>query len=593
MAKNKATNGTSLGKIILGSALGFFIFYSVLGILWLIMVLVMASASMKQQKVDTESVLQIKLDYPIVEQQQDDFTFNLNLLSGYKMQKKVGLNKILQAIKTAKDDDNIKGIFLDLSTIQASMATVDEIRNALEDFKQSGKFIIAHSDFYTPKTYFLASVADKVYMTPTGTMLWKGMAAQVMYYKQLLEKIGVQPEIIRHGKYKSAVEPFMLDSMSNENREQLQVLLNSLWNRFTNQISEDRHIEVSALNNYADKLLINSDSKSVSFGLIDALKYRNDVIDEMKELMNIDLDNKLHSVSLYKYIEMHKNTDFKTEKDKIAVIYASGQIIPGESKDEKMGGNTIARAIRKAADDENVKAIVFRVNSPGGSALASDVIWAEIIRAKKMKPVVVSMGDYAASGGYYISCAADKIFADPYTITGSIGVFGMLFNAHDLIYNKLGIKVEVVETNKNSDFGNFSRALTPDERNFYQMQIEQIYGTFVNHVANGRDLDSLFVDSIAQGRVWSADDALKIGLVDSIGRINDAVEYAAKLAGVTKYSIKEYPKVKPWFEQFIDEFQTSMAVKKYGILYKTYQEINNLQYLEGIQAIMPYKLDIE
>ncbi len=593
MAQNKATNSTSLGKIILGSALGFFIFNAVLGILWFLMVLMMASVSMKQQKVNTESVLQIKLNYPIVEQQQDDFNFKVNLLSGYQMQKKVGLNKILQAIKIAKDDENIKGIFLDLSTIQASMATVDEIRNALEDFKQSGKFIIAHSDFYTPKTYFLASVADKVYMTPTGTMLWKGMAAQVMYYKQLLEKIGIQPEIIRHGKYKSAVEPFMLDSMSNENREQLQVLLGSLWNRFTYQISADRHIGVDALNNYADKLMINSDSKAVSFGLIDALKYRNDVIDEMKELMDIDLDEKLHSISLVKYIEINKNADFKTKKDKIAVIYAYGQIIPGESKDDKMGGNTIARAIRKAADDDDIKAIVLRVNSPGGSALASDVIWAEVVRAKKIKPVVVSMGDYAASGGYYISCAADKIFADPYTITGSIGVFGMLFNAHDLIYNKLGIKVEVVETNENSDFGNFSRALTPDERNFYQMQIEQIYGTFVNHVADGRGLDSLFVDSIAQGRVWSADDALKLGLVDSIGRINDAVEYAAELAGVTKYSIKEYPKVKPWFEQFMDEFQTSMAVKKYGILYKTYQEINNLQYLEGIQAVMPYKLDIE
>ncbi len=593
MAQNKTTNSTSLGKIILGSALGFFIFNAVLGILWFFMVLMMASVSMKQQKVNTESVLQIKLNYPIVEQQQDDFNFKVNLLSGYQMQKKVGLNKILQAIKIAKDDENIKGIFLDLSTIQASMATVDEIRNALEDFKQSGKFVIAHSDFYTPKTYFLASVADKVYMTPTGTMLWKGMAAQVMYYKQLLEKIGVKPEIIRHGKYKSAVEPFMLDSMSNENREQLQVLLGSLWNRFTNQISADRHIGVDALNNYADKLMINSDSKAVSFGLIDALKYRNDVIDEMKELMNIDLDEKLHSTTLVKYIEMNKNANFKTKKDKIAVIYAYGQIIPGESKDDKMGGNTIARAIRKAADDDDIKAIVLRVNSPGGSALASDVIWAEVVRAKKIKPIVVSMGDYAASGGYYISCAADKIFADPYTITGSIGVFGMLFNAHDLIYNKLGIKVEVVETNENSDFGNFSRALTPDERNFYQVQIEQIYGTFVNHVANGRGLDSLFVDSIAQGRVWSADDALKLGLVDSIGRINDAVEYAAELAGVTKYSIKEYPKVKPWFEQFIDEFQTSMAVKKYGILYNAYQEINNLQYLQGIQAVMPYKLDIE
>ena len=553
----------------------------------------MASISMKQQKVENESVLQIKLNYPIVEQQQDNFTFNLNLLSGYQMQKKIGLNKILQAIKNAKNDENIKGIFLDLSTIQASMATVDEIRNALDDFKQSGKFVIAHSDFYTPKTYFLASVADKIYMTPTGTMLWKGMAAQVMYYKKLLDKIGVKAEIIRHGKYKSAVEPFMLDSMSNENREQLQVLLNSLWTRFTNQISQDRHIDVSALNNYADKLMINSDKKTVSFGLIDALKYRNDVIDEMKKMMNIDLDKKLHSVTLSKYIDMTQNLNFRNEKNKIAIVYASGEIIPGESKENKMGGNTIAKAIRKAADDDNVKAIVFRVNSPGGSALASDVIWAEIIRAKKIKPVVVSMGDYAASGGYYISCAADKIFADPYTITGSIGVFGMLFNAHDLIYNKLGVKVEVVETNKNSDFGNFSRALTPDERNFYQMQIEQIYGTFVKHVANGRGLDSLFVDSIAQGRVWSADDALKIGLVDTIGRINDAVKYAAKIAGISTYSIKEYPKIKPWFEQIMDEFQTSMAIKKYGILYKTYQEITNLQYLEGIQAIMPYKLDVE
>ena len=592
MAKKETTNGASFGKIMLASAAGIVAIGFIINIFSFLFFMGVAAKAMKEKEIPENTVLKIKLDYPVVEQQQDDFMFDFDIPFGMNNIRKVGLNKILAGIKKAKTDKSIEGIFLDMTTISCSLSELEEIRNALLDFKTSGKFIIAQSDYYYAKNYYLASVADKIYMTPTGTFLWKGFSAGVLYYKKLLKKIGVDPIIVRHGKYKSAVEPYLLDTMSNANREQLQAMLDNYWNKYIETIAETRGLDKNSLNNYADNLLLNSDQKAVDFGFIDALKFRNDVIDEIKSLIGIKKEKSLKTITLAKYISTVEKENVSHKKDKIAIVYAEGQIISGKSTDGKMGSTTIAEAIRKASMNKEVKAIVLRVNSPGGSALASEVILNEIILAKKNKPVIVSMGKYAASGGYYISCFGDKIFAEPYTLTGSIGVFGMFFNIQDLINNKLGINYEVVKTNQNSDIGNFTRPMNEAQLNFYTAQIENIYKVFIKHVAEGRNLNKDYVDSIGQGRIWCADDALRIGLIDEIGSINDAVEYAAKTAGISEYSIKEYPKVKSYFEKFMENYEMSITRKKLGVFYDTYNEIENLQYMQGIQAIIPYKLEI-
>ena len=571
----------------------------VLSLISMIFIFAIAASATKKSDVQNKSVLVIKLNNPIVEQQPDDWDFDFSFFGDFAETKKMGLNKILSAIQKAKTDDKIKGIFLNVAVPQASMAELKEIHDALIDFKSSGKFIIAHSDMYSPGAYYIASVADKLYLTPTGLILWKGMSAQVMYYKNLLAKLGVDVQVIRHGKFKSAVEPFMLDTMSVANREQLSLLLQALWNEYVDEIAVARNLDANSLNTYADDLMLNSDKQAVALGFVDALKYHNDVIDEIKELVGVKSDKKLNQISLMKYIENQADIEDiediyaeNDKNDKIAIIYAEGQIIDGKSNDNSMGSITISNAIRKAADDETVKAIVLRVNSPGGSALASEVIWHEVNLARNKKPVVVSMGRYAASGGYYISCDANKIFAEPYTITGSIGVFGMVLNTEQLVENKLGINVEVVKTNKNADFGNVFRPLSETEHAYIQTQIEDIYDTFITRVADGRNMTKEQVDSIGQGRVWSAKDAVEIGIVDEIGSIQDAIDEAAKLAYIQDYKLIELPKVKNFMEQIFDNLETSIKMKKYGVLYDTYEQINNLQYLQGIQALMPYQIDI-
>ncbi len=591
----KATSqGASFPKIMFASSLGVIIAMVGMSILSMIFFIGIAASSSKDAETQENSVLWVKLNQPVVEQQQDNFNLNLDII-GLANSSKIGLNKILPAIKRAKDDENIKGIFLDLTVIPASLAELTEIRAALEDFKTSGKFIIAHADSYTAGTYYLATVADKIYLTPTGNLLWKGFSAQIMFYKGLFDKLDIEPEIIRHGKFKSAVEPFMLDSMSDANRLQMQALLDNLWGNYVSEIANARNLDPNALNLYADSLMINSSEKAVTLGLIDAEKFRNDVIDEVKQLAGLDVDKKIRKVTLSDYIDADVEIpEFTTRKKdkKIAIVYAEGEIIDGKSTDGKMGSVTISNAIRKAASDSSVKAIVLRVNSPGGSALASEIILHEIELAKKYKPVVVSMGRYAASGGYYISCYANKIYAEPYTITGSIGVFGLLFNVEKLLNNKLGVHVDVVKTNANADFGNLTRKMTPQERQFLQFQIEDIYDKFTAHVALGRGLTQSYVDSIGQGRVWSADDALRIGLVDEIGGIQNAIDEAATIAKLDDYKLVEYPKVKDFFEKFIEDYQTKVIEKRMGVYYQVYKEIQDLQTMQGTQMRMTMDIDV-
>ncbi len=592
----KATStGASFGKIMLASAVGIILASVIISFLSFSFFASIASSVSKKDKIPEKSVLEIKLNMPIAEQQPDMFNFNMDFLGGFANTKTLGLNKIKAALKKAKTDDNIKGIFLDVTAPVASLATLKEIRDAIVDFKKSGKFVIAHSNYYSPGAYYLATAANKIYITPTGLLVWKGFSAQVMYYKELLKKLDITPEIIRHGKFKSAVEPYLLDSMSVPNRLQLQAYIGNVWKHYVNEIAKARNLDPKSLNMYADKLMLNSSDKAVSLGFIDGQKFRNDVIDEMKNLIGLSEKKKLNFISLSKYIEKTNEPilfSMNDKKNKIAVIYAEGDIKTGESKDKSMGSQTISEAIRKAANNKSVKAIVFRVNSPGGSALASEIILHEIELAKKQKPVIVSMGKYAASGGYYISCEANEIFAEPYTLTGSIGVFGMFFNIQKLINNKLGVHVDVVKTNKYSDFGNIFRQMSPSEREYIKYQIEDTYDKFISHVAQGRNLRKSYVDSIGQGRIWVADDALRIGLIDKIGGIDDAIAEAVRLAGLKKYKIIEYPKVKNFLDKFLEQYQIKALQNKFGILYQTYENIQKLQNMQGIQARFVYDIDI-
>lgn len=589
--KTKADTGASFWKIMFASSMGFVFATVVFSILSVIGLIIIAAAAAGNDDIQENTVLVVKLNQPIIEQQQDDLDLDLDFMS-FANPTGLGLNKILKAIENAKDDDNIKGIYLDLSVVMASLAELKEIREALEDFKTSGKFIIAHAENYMASSYYIATVADKVYITPTGTMLWKGFSSQVMFYKGLFDKLDIEPVVIRHGKFKSAVEPFMQDTMSPANRLQLQTLIDNMWNNYVNEIADARNLDVDALNLYADSLMINSSEKAVTLGLIDKEMFRLDVVDEIKTLAGIDLDKKLKTISLSDYIDVDVEIpDFKS-KDKIAIVYAEGQIIDGKSSDGSMGSVTISNAIRKAANNDDIKAIVLRINSPGGSALASEVILHEIDLAKQKKPIVVSMGRYAASGGYYIACYADKIYAEPYTITGSIGVFGLLFNIEKLLNNKLGVKIEVVKSNEYADFGNLTRTMTPQEKQFLQFQIEDIYDKFISHVAIGRDMTKAEVDSIGQGRVWAADDALQIGLVDEIGDIQSAIDEAAELAGLDEYKIVEYPKVVDFFEKFMEDYYTKALEKELGTYYEIYQEIQQLQQMQGIQMRMLWDINV-
>lgn len=593
------TRGASFVKIMLASAVGFVGIIVIVSLFSALLLGSLIATATKDSEIKDNSVLVMKLNTPIVEQQQDDLNLDINLLD-FAGTSPMGLNKILSAIERAKNDDKIKGIFLDITIVQASLSELHEIKLALEDFKTSGKFIVAHADLYTHNSYYIATVADKLYLTPTGNFLWKGFASQIMFYKGSLEKLEVEPEIIRHGKFKSAVEPFLLDSMSPENRKQIEKYLFSVWNQYVKEISDARGVDEESLNMYADNLLINSSEKAVTMNMIDQEKFRNDVIDELKELAGVDLKKDLRTIKLEDYIDMDlddfggmsEELEDLDDSPKIAIIYAEGDIIAGKSTDGSMGSITISDAIKKAANNESVKAIVLRVNSPGGSALASEVILHQIELAKEKKPIVVSMGKYAASGGYYISCYADKIYAEPYTLTGSIGVFGMLFNAEKLLNNKLGININVVKTNDNADFGGIFRPLSPTEKDYLQIQIEDIYDDFISHVAKGRNMTKEQVDEIGQGRVWAAPDALENGLIDEIGEIEDAINTAVELAELDEYKIIEYPKVKNFFEMIFEEYQTRMMVKQFGPGYEIFQRFQKIQNMQGIQARMGFDVEI-
>ncbi len=540
------------------------------------------------------SVLKLSLNDQIKERTVENPFSKINL-GPLIPEGSIGLNTILLNIKKAKEDKDIKGIYLEISNPIAGFATLEEIRNALIDFRSSGKFIYAYSETYSQKAYYIASTASKLYLNPQGTLEVKGLSSQIMFFKNMLDKLGVEVQVFRHGKFKSAIEPFMLDKMSEANRSQVETYLGSLWNHMLAGISKSRGINASEINNMADNLLIRNPSDALKYKLVDALKYEDEAMDDIKKAISIDQKEKIHFVSLEKYADSPNKA--KLSSNKIAIVYAVGEIVSGKGSDDQVGSESVAKALRDARLDTSIKAIVFRVNSPGGSALASDVMWREVLLAKAAKPVVVSMGDVAASGGYYISCAANRIFAQPNTITGSIGVFGLIPNAQKALSEKLGITIDTVNTNKHSDVGTILRAASADEYNYIQKSVEDIYDVFITKVAEGRNISKNNVDSIGQGRVWSGTDALKIKLVDEIGGINDAIAYAAKLAKLSNYKLIDLPKQKDPLEELFntgaDEIETRTMKANLGEQYIFIKQLKTVLLKKGIQARVPYEMIIE
>jgi protease-4 len=580
-----------------------FVFASIIGIILAFALIVFIGiglvATLGQDKtitVEPNSVLHVSFKYPIKERTAKNPLMNLGLL-GLEENKELGLNDILANIKKAKEDDQIKGIFLDESYMMAGLATTEEIRNALLDFKKSKKFIIAYAEIYTQSAYYLASVADKIYLNPKGIFEFSGFSSEQTFYKGALDKLGIEAQIIKVGTFKSAVEPFTLDKMSEANRLQVTSYLGSMYENFLQGISVSRKMPKDSLFSIANNLLIRQPEDALKYKLVDALKYKDEVLDEMKKRTDTDLEEKLPAISIADYSSTESTSGtYSSGKDRIAVIYASGTISGGEGDDNRIGSELISRSIRKVRQDKKVKAVVIRVNSPGGSALASDVIWREVVLTKKVKPVIVSMGDVAASGGYYIACAADSIFAQPNTITGSIGIFAVLPNMQHFFNDKLGLTFDGVKTGKFADLGDVARPLTPEERAILQLQVDQGYQSFISLVADGRKKSAAYIDSIGQGRVWTGTQALKIGLVDRLGNFEDAITSAAKKAKLKDYKVVTYPEQKSIFKNLgmgiTAELKSYLLKNELGEAYPYYQQMKSALDMKGLQTRMPYDITI-
>lgn len=559
-------------------------------------------AGNKSVTLKDNSILKLSFRDPIPDRASDNLLQNLNIMT-FTVNKQMGLNSILKYIDRAGKDDRIKGIYLDLTEIQSNfgaLATIDEIRTALLKFKESGKFIYSYSNMgYDQKSYYLATVADSIFVNPETPLLLTGMAANISFYKDLLKKIGVQPEVIRVGKFKSAVEPYIQDHMSDANREQVQTYLNSLWGNIIKGISERRDISIEKITRLANDFQVYPTEEFVKEGFFDGTLYEYEMLGKLNAACGISDSTQLSMISLDKYQSAALPT-LNLASDKIAVIYAQGEI--GFQQSPTTIGPELAQTIRKAREDKNIKAIVLRVNSPGGSALTSDIIWKEVQLAAQTKPLIASMGNVAASGGYYISCAADTIVADPTTLTGSIGIFGLLFSGEKLIKDKLGINSEVVKTNNHSDFGGgyplpipiSDRPMTAYERNVMQNYINRGYDSFLDRVSQGRHMTKEEVNEVAQGRVWTGEDALAIGLVDVLGGLEDAVQIAAAKAGLTEYQITELPAERNTLEDLLLNLTETVKAKiikaELGEFYDTYRSQKELLKINGMVARIPYDL---
>jgi protease-4 len=576
---------------ILGVLLSMFIVFLIL------VGIISAASSEKPLVVEPHTVLLANFDLPIVDRDPENPFASMDFMS-FTAVGQMGLNKILETIEKAASDENIDGIYMNLTTISAGVASIEEIRNALIKFKESGKFLIAHADYYTQGTYYLASVADSIYLTPTGGLPWLGLSAEPMFFKRALDKLGIQAQIIRAGEYKAFAEPFIYEKLSKENREQITAYTSSIWGTLVKNIAASRKLDAVELNRMADQMLIVNADAALEYKLVDGLKYFDEILSRLKKLTSTDEKKDLKAVTLKKYAKAPKKRSEKKglAKNKIAVIYAWGNIVTGNGYGDNIGSDRLAKTIREARRDSSIKAIVFRVNSGGGSALASEIIWREVKLAAEAKPLIASLGDVAASGGYYIVAPARKIIASPNTITGSIGVIGILPNAKEFMNDKLGITTDVVNTNAHSDLGSLFRALEPEETSVIQKEVLNTYNVFMSHVAEGRKLSIEQVDKIGRGHVYTALDAKEIGLVDEFGGLNKAIEIAAAEANLVDYRTVEYPKLEAPFDAFIKQLTEDARIKmirnELGIDYKYYKQLQAVKSMKGIQAIMPFEIEV-
>jgi protease IV len=582
-------------KYVLATIVGLLLFSL---ISFLIMVGIIASAASKDEvSIVENSVLELKLDKPIAERDPQDPWQELGFAFG-GFSSTDGLDQIKASIRKAKTDDNIKGIFLNMRFVDGGMAKLEEIRNELIDFKKSGKFIVSYTDLSQEKAYYLASVADKIYVNPLGTIEFNGMSSEVYFFKGTLDKLDIKPQIFKVGEFKSAVEPFFLDKMSEPARLQMQSFLNSINDYQLRNIAKSRNKSYEELKNISDNLLVRDADDAKKYGLITDVGYYDEAIAYLKEKSGVKEDGKLELVQLSKYKKAEGKKESNSSKNRIAVIYAEGDIVDGKGDDDEIGSERFAEAIRKARMDDKVKAVVLRISSPGGSALASDVMWREIQLTKKVKPVIASMSDVAASGGYYLAMGCDTIVAHPNTITGSIGVFGIIPNIQGFMNNKLGITIDNVKTGKYSDVPTLTRPMTEFEQEVVQRQINQIYDVFTKKAAQGRGMTQDKLKEYASGRVWSGAEAKERNLVDVFGGLETAIEIAAAKANIKDdYRITELPARKSFVEELMGDagkqVKEAQVKAELGELYPLYNMYKKVEHIQGMQTRMPYNLSVE
>ena len=582
---------------VLAVIVGLFAFSIVAMLIFFGIIGLVASSSEKEVTLESNSILHLDLNgRTLVERtSEEDLVFG-SFLDPFGGDNSAGLVNLKKAIGEAKTNENVKGIYLNAGLIGAGQAGLLELREALVDFKESGKFIVAYDEAYSEGGYFLASVADEIYLNPLGGIDFNGFSSEGIFLKGFFEKVGIKPEVFRVGEFKSAVEPFILDKMSPENRLQTQYFLDDINNHALELIAKSRGIAQDSLIRINHQMLVRKPKDAVTYKLATALKYEDEVHSILKEKLGLKEDDQIATINATDLGGMAKSKNI-TSSNRIAVILAEGEIVDGNA-DGAISSEKFAKEIRKARKDENIKAIVLRVNSPGGSILASDVIWREMSEAKKVKPVIVSMGEVAASGGYYIAAPADTIVAQPNTITGSIGIFGILFNVQELVNDKLGVTTDVVSTGELSDFGNMARPLSEVERTIIQSSVEDGYETFISRVAEGRGMHPDSVRKIASGRVWTGSQAKARGLVDVLGGLDTAIGIAAaKIKAGDDYRVVYYPEKKPWFEElmvtFSDQVQVRILQTQLGDQYPLYQKIQRLKNYQGVQVRMPQDLVIK
>lgn len=579
-----------------------YVFASMVGMILAILVLIItvsliigslifSSTQKTSVAIEPQTILKISLSADIPDRSTEYFDSEK-----YKIKEHLGLFDIIKDIHTAKNDVNIAGIYLDLNMFTGTgFASLEEVRNALIDFKKSNKFIYSYSEVLSQKAYYLACVANKVFLNPEGMMEFDGLSSEYTFFKGALDKLEIEPQIFRVGKFKSFVEPFTLTKMSEANKTQVASYLGSEYTTYLTGISASRHISVDDLRAISGKLKVQKPEDALNFHLVDALKYKDEVLEALRAASGQTSVKKLKVISLDAYGSSLTGTK-KVADRQIAVMYAIGDIAGGEGGDNSIGSERISRLIRQVRLDNKIKALVLRVNSPGGGSMASAIIWRELSLTQKVKPVVVSMGNVAASGGYFIACAADKIIAEPNTITGSIGIFAIIPNAAKFFTNKLGLTFDGVKTGEHSDMLTISRPLDNFEKQVIQTQVNRGYQDFIGKVAQGRKKTLAEIDSIGQGRVWTGEQAIKIGLVDQLGSFDDAINEAAKLAKIKDYSVVSYPEQKSLLESILGDMTDQMKVyfvkQQLGVNYKFYKNLQDLSGMTGMQARLPFELNI-